>query len=62
MLYTGLSLAVIAAGLLCRSGFIPLPFVVSKYGGDALWIDSIRATILGRLVSGNTFNWPDLPA
>lgn len=103
VLYAGLALAVIAAGLLWRSGFIPLPPVMSKYGGDALWalmvfvgfgfllprattfavallaltfawgvefsqlyhapwIDSIRATIPGRLVLGNTFNWPDLPA
>jgi hypothetical protein len=28
----------------------------------APWIDSIRATIPGRLVLGNTFNWPDLIA
>lgn len=28
----------------------------------APWIDAIRATIPGRLVLGNTFNWPDLPA
>lgn len=37
LLYAGLVLAVIAAGLLWRSDFIPLPPVVSKYGGDALW-------------------------
>ena len=37
VLYAGLALAVIAAGLLWRSGFIPLPPVVSKYGGDTLW-------------------------
>ena len=36
-LYAGLALAVVAAGLLWRSGFMPLPPVVSKYGGDALW-------------------------
>jgi hypothetical protein len=28
----------------------------------APWIDTIRATILGKLALGNTFNWPDLPA
>jgi hypothetical protein len=96
-------LAVIAAGLLWRSGLIPLPQWLSNNGGDALWalmvfvglgfllprastllvallaltfawgvefsqlyhapwLDAIRATIPGRLVLGNTFNWPDLPA
>lgn len=103
VLYAGLALAVIAAGLLWRASFMPLPPVVSKYGGDALWalmvfvgfgfllpraptfvvallaltfswgvefsqmyhaswLDAVRATIPGRLVLGNTFNWPDLPA
>ena len=28
----------------------------------APWIDAIRATLPGRLVLGNTFNWPDLLA
>jgi hypothetical protein len=28
---------VIVAGLLWRSGYVPLPAPVSKYGGDALW-------------------------
>ena len=28
----------------------------------APWIDAIRATIPGKLVLGNTFNWLDLPA
>ena len=28
----------------------------------ASWLDAVRATIPGRLVLGNTFNWPDLPA
>lgn len=32
-----LALAVVAAGLLWRSGFISLPPDMSKYGGDALW-------------------------
>ncbi|MCB1130614.1 MAG: DUF2809 domain-containing protein [Verrucomicrobiae bacterium] len=103
VLYAALCMAVVAAGLLWRSRFLPLPPVVSKYGGDALWalmvflglgfvlrhastlrlglialtfawavefsqlyhapwIDSIRATLAGRLVLGSTFNWPDLPA
>jgi hypothetical protein len=101
--YAALALAVIAAGLLWRSGLIPLPEWLSNNGGDALWalmvflgfgfllprastpvvaslalafawgvefsqlyqapwIDAVRATIPGRLVLGNTFNWPDLPA
>jgi Protein of unknown function (DUF2809) len=30
-------IAVVAAGLLWRSGFIPLPQSLSNYGGDALW-------------------------
>lgn len=37
VLYAALALAVIAAGLLWRARFMPLPPVVSKYGGDALW-------------------------
>jgi hypothetical protein len=28
----------------------------------AAWIDSVRATLPGRLILGSTFNWPDLPA
>lgn len=103
LLYGGLALAVVAAGLLWRSGLITLPSSLSKYGGDALWalmvfvgfgfllprsstsavallalafswgvefsqlyhtpwLDAARATLPGRLVLGNTFNWPDLPA
>ena len=103
MRYGVLAVAVVAAGLFWRSGFIPLPPVLSKYGGDALWalmvfvgcrfllprastltvallaltfawgvefsqlyhapwLDAVRATLPGRLVLGNTFNWPDLPA
>jgi hypothetical protein len=94
---------VVAAGLLWRSGFIPLPPSLSNYGGDALWalmvfvgfgflfprastllaallaltfawgvefsqlytapwIDALRATIPGKLVLGNAFNWGDLVA
>ena len=103
VLYALLAVAVVAAGLLWRSGLIPLPQWLSNNGGDALWalmvfvgfgfllprastlmvallaltlswgvefsqlyhapwIDSIRATIPGRLLLGNTFNWPDLIA
>ena len=103
LLYVVLALVVVAAGLLWRSGFIPLPSPLSKYGGDALWalmvfvgfgfllprsptlavallaltfswavefsqlyhapwIDAVRSTLPGRLVLGNTFNWPDLAA
>ena len=28
----------------------------------APWIDSLRDTLLGKLVLGNTFHWPDFPA
>ncbi len=103
VLYAALAVAVVAAGLLWRSGLIPLPLWLSNYGGDALWalmvfvgfgfllprastgmiallalafswgiefsqlyhapwIDAIRATLPGRLVLGNTFNWADLVA
>jgi hypothetical protein len=103
VLYAALALAVIAAGLLWRADFMPLPPPVAKYGGDALWalmvftgcgflfprgstpalglmalaiawavefsqiyhapwIDTLRATLPGRLILGSTFNWPDLPA
>jgi hypothetical protein len=103
MRYALLAIAVVAAGLLWRSGLIPLPQSLSNNGGDALWalmvfvgfgflfprastlavallalsfawgvefsqlyhtpwIDAIRATLPGKLVLGNTFNWPDLPA
>lgn len=103
LLYGVLALAVVAVGLLWRADFMPLPPVLSKYGGDALWaltvflgfgfllpraptlvvaglaltfswsvefsqlyhapwIGAIRATIPGKLVLGNTFNWPDLAA
>lgn len=103
MLYALLAVAVVAAGLLWRSGLIPLPQWLTNNGGDALWalmvfvgfgfllprastlmvallaltfswgvefsqlyhtpwIDAVRSTLPGRLVLGNTFNWPDLPA
>ncbi len=35
--YALLVLAVVATGLLWRSGLIPLPPSLSNYGGDALW-------------------------
>ena len=101
--YAGLALVVVAAGLLWRADFMPLPPWLSNNGGDALWalmvflgfgflltraptlnlallaaafswgvefsqlyhapwIDDIRATLPGRLILGNTFNWPDLIA
>jgi hypothetical protein len=103
IVYALLAIAVVAAGLLWRSGLIPLPQWLSNNGGDALWalmvfvglgfllprastlavamlalgvawsvefsqlyhapwIDAIRATTPGKLVLGNTFNWPDLIA
>jgi hypothetical protein len=37
VLDAGLALAVIASGLLWRSGIIPLPQWLSNNGGDALW-------------------------
>lgn len=36
-LYAFLSLAVVGTGLLWRADFMPLPPLVAKYGGDALW-------------------------
>jgi hypothetical protein len=94
---------VIGAGLLWRSGLIPLTSFLAKYGGDSLWalvvflcfgftfrhsstvriglaavcfawsiefsqlyhapwIDTIRATLPGRLILGSSFNRPDLIA
>lgn len=37
LLYAILIVLVIATGLLWRSGFMPMPSFVTKYGGDALW-------------------------
>lgn len=103
MLYALLATAVVATGLIWRSGLIPFPQWLSNNGGDALWalmvfvgfgfllprastlavatlalafawgvelsqiyhapwIDAVRATIPGKLVLGNTFHWPDIPA
>lgn len=36
-LYTLAIALVIGTGLLLRSGFLPLPYFLTKYGGDALW-------------------------
>ncbi|MEO8616883.1 MAG: hypothetical protein ABI600_17210 [Luteolibacter sp.] len=37
VLYAGLTLAAVAAGLLWRSSLMQVPRAVAKYGGDALW-------------------------
>jgi hypothetical protein len=37
MVYAVAVVLVIATGLLWRSSWIPLPPILSKYGGDALW-------------------------
>ena len=37
ILYALLAASLIATGLLWRSGLLPLPFFLSKYGGDSLW-------------------------
>lgn len=36
-MYAMLALAVIAGGLLWRSGLIPLPPSLSNHGGDTMW-------------------------
>ena len=36
-MYAVLAALVIATGLLWRSGLLPLPSFVAKYGGDSLW-------------------------
>ena len=102
-LYAVAAILVVGIGLFWRSGVLPLPAFLVKYGGDSLWalvvflgfgfvfprtstvrigllaigfawsveflqlyhagwIDGIRATRLGRLILGNTFNSPDLLA
>ena len=102
-LYALAAALVIGTGLLWRSGLLPLPNFIAKYGGDSLWalvvflgfgfvypristtrlgviavcfawaieflqlyhadwIDGLRATLLGRLILGTTFNSPDLLA
>ena len=66
VLYAGLALAVVAAGLLWRASFMPLPPVVSKYGGDALWALMVfvgfgfllpRASTLVVALLALTFSW-----
>jgi hypothetical protein len=42
VLHAGLALAVVAAGLLWRADFTPLPPFLSKYGGDARWALKVR--------------------
>ncbi|MEI6176385.1 MAG: DUF2809 domain-containing protein [Verrucomicrobiota bacterium] len=37
VLYAVLAVVAVASGLLWRSRYMPLPPVISKYGGDALW-------------------------
>jgi len=102
-LYALLAILVIGAGLLWRSGLLPLSSFLAKYGGDSLWalvvflglgfvfrrsatwrtglgalcfawsveflqlyhghwMEMIRATRLGHLVLGASFNGPDLIA
>ena len=43
VLYVLLAVAVVAAGLLWRSGLIPLPHWLSNNGGDALWALMVSA-------------------
>ena len=43
--YAASACAVVAAGLLWRSGFLPLAPWLSKYGGDALWALMIYSLI-----------------
>jgi len=66
VLYAGLVLAMIAAGLLLRSSFMPLPHVVAKYGGDALWALMVfvgfgflipRASTIFLSLMALTFSW-----
>lgn len=64
--YAALAVAVVAAGLLWRSGFIPLPPDLSNYGGDALWALMVfagcgflfpRASTLTLALLALTFAW-----
>jgi hypothetical protein len=66
VLYAGLALAVVACGLLWRASFMPLPPVVTKYGGDALWALMVfvgfgfllpRASTLVVALLALTFSW-----
>jgi hypothetical protein len=56
--YAGLTVAIICAGLLCRSPALGLPWPAAKYSGSELWAATIyaslrainpRASILGTL-------------
>lgn len=64
--YALLALAVIATGLLWRSGLIPWPPALSNYGGDALWALMVfvgfgflqpRASTLGNAMLALAFSW-----
>jgi len=66
VLYAGLALSVVAAGLLWRSGLITLPPVLSEYGGDALWALMVfvgigfllpRASTVTAVLLALTFSW-----
>ena len=54
VLYAVLVLAVIACGLLWRSGFIPMPLWLSNNGGDALWALMVFVGVGFLLPSGST--------
>ncbi|MGL5018698.1 MAG: DUF2809 domain-containing protein [Luteolibacter sp.] len=66
VLYAVMALAVIACGLLWRSGVIPLPHWLSNNGGDALWALMVfvgfgfllpRASTLTVALLALTFAW-----
>jgi hypothetical protein len=66
LLYAALAVAVVAAGLLWRASFMPLPPFLSKYGGDALWALMVfvgfgflfhRASTLVAALLALTFSW-----
>ncbi len=66
VLYAVLAIAVVAAGLLWRSGLIPLPGWLSNNGGDALWALMVflgfgfllpRAATLTTALLALTFAW-----
>ena len=66
MVYALLAVAVVAAGLLWRSGLIPLPQWLSNNGGDALWALMVfvgfgflfpRASTLIVALLALTFSW-----
>ena len=66
VLYAGLALAVVAAGLLWRADFMPLPPWLSNNGGDALWALMVfvgfgfllpRASTLNLALLAVAFSW-----